>query len=162
DLTSLGAAQSPAIWVWLRTFLLRPGGLVVAPAVVWISAYPILPWFGVMALGYAFGSALLRERPARLGITLGLGILLCLAFIGVRRSPLFGLPLPWTILHPPQKTFFAFPNRPKYPPSLLFVLMMLGPGLLILAAFEAAENPRAQAEAPGPIRRTLITFGRVP
>jgi uncharacterized membrane protein len=79
DITALGAAQSPAIWVWLRTFLLRPGGLVVAPDVVWISAYPILPWFGVMALGYAFGTALLRERPARLRITLGFGILLCLA-----------------------------------------------------------------------------------
>jgi uncharacterized membrane protein len=162
DVTSLGAAQSPSIWVWLRTFLLRPGGLIVAPGVVWISAYPILPWFGVMALGYAFGTTLLRERPARLRITLGLGVLVSLAFVGLRASALYGDPLPWTIYDTPQKSFLAFLNCLKYPPSLLFVSMMLGPGLLILAALEAAERPRAQTEAPGLIRRILITFGRVP
>jgi uncharacterized membrane protein len=162
DITPLGAAQSPSIWVWLRTFLLRPGGLVVAPGVVWISAYPILPWFGVMALGYAFGTALLRDRPARLWITLGIGILVCLAFVGLRASAFYGDPVPWTIRDTPLKTFLAFLNCLKYPPSLLFVLMMLGPGLLILAAFEAAEKPRTHTEAPGPMRRILITFGRVP
>jgi uncharacterized membrane protein len=162
EITPLGAAQSPPIWVWLRTFLLRPGGLDVAPGVTWISAYPILPWFGVMALGYAFGRALLLERPARLRITLGLGILLCLAFVGLRASAFYGDPAPWTIRDTLLKSFLAFLNCLKYPPSLLFVLMMLGPGLLILAAFEAVEKPRVPAEAPGPIRRILITFGRVP
>src|SRR5262249_43906752 len=129
DITPAGSAQGPTIWVWLRTLLFRPGGLVVGPAVSWLSGYPILPWFGVMALGYVFGQVLVLDQPARLRLTAGLGIGLCLAFIGVRAIALYGNPVPWTIEDTPLKSVLAFLNCQKYPPSLLFVLMMLGSGL---------------------------------
>jgi len=162
DLTPLGTAASPLVWAWLRTLLLRPGALVVAPGVTWSSGYPILPWFGVMALGYGFGGVLLREKRSRLRITFGLGITACLAFVALRAGGTYGDPVPWKIQDTPLETFLAFLDCRKYPPSLLFVLMMLGPGLLILGSFEAMESGIKSSTGPGPVRRVLISFGRVP
>jgi uncharacterized membrane protein len=162
DITPLGTAASPLAWSWLRTLLLRPGALVVAPDVTWRSAYPIVPWFGVMALGYAFGGVLLREKRSRLRITFGLGITACLAFVALRASGIYGDPAPWTIEDTPLMSVLAFLNCRKYPPSLLYVLMTLGLALLILCSFEAVERGFKGSAGPGPVRRLLITFGRVP
>src|SRR5262249_3921361 len=73
---------------------------------------------------------------------------------------LYGDPTPWKVQDSAAKTLLSFLNCQKYPPSLLYLLMTLGPGLLALSAFEASEDYRAGAT--GPIRRALETLGRVP
>jgi hypothetical protein len=78
---------------------------------------------------------------------------LILLFITLRASNLYGDPRPWSLQSTPWLTVLSFVNCVKYPPSLLFVLMTLGPALLALAWFD---------RPPGPLGRPLVVFGRVP
>jgi hypothetical protein len=115
-----------------------------------------VPWIGVMAAGFAFGTIVRRERAERQRILLWLGVALTLAFVVIRASNWYGDPRPWT----PQPrgalfTFLSFLNLEKYPPSLLFLLMTLGPALLVLALFDRAREP-------GKLARPVVIFGRVP
>jgi uncharacterized membrane protein len=158
-------SESSAAQIALVTLLLRPGVLVPAPGVSWIVGYPILPWFGMMALGYGFGEILVKARPTRIRITAALGIAAVLTFVVLRVLGVYGDPVPFRTQETTVKTVLAFLNCQKTPPSLLFVLMTLGPGLLLLALLEATEptedetDPSVQASAP---RRALMTLGRVP
>jgi uncharacterized membrane protein len=165
DLVPRGNPASPGNFVagsWLITLLLRPGPLAIAPGVTWFVAYPLLPWFGIMALGYAFGEVLVQERRSRLRITAGLGLVLVLAFFAIRASGLYGDPSPWTVQDTPIKTALSFFNCQKYPPSLLYVLMTLGPGLLMLAGLDAAEGGIARSPWWSRPAWFLDTLGRVP
>jgi uncharacterized membrane protein len=117
--------------------------------------YPLIPWLGVMAAGYAFGSVLRLPRPRRRRIVALLGAGLTLFFVVLRLSNLYGDPTPWTRQKSGLFTLMAFLNCEKYPPSLLYLTMTLGPLLLLLAAFD-------REAAPGPIARVAIVFGRVP
>jgi uncharacterized membrane protein len=121
--------------------------------------YSIIPWIGVMAAGYAFGKSLTLEpaRRKRLCLTIGLsaiGLLLVL-----RGFNLYGDPRPWHAAvaaqngRPPMPGLFAFLNTTKYPASLDFLLMTLGP---IIALLPLLENLR------GPVARAMTVFGRVP
>lgn len=115
--------------------------------------YPLVPWIGVMAVGYALG-AVFRFDPARRRRALrSLGLALCAAFVVVRALNSYGDPSPWGPQRSPVFTAIAFFNTTKYPPSLDYLLMTLGPLLLLLAAAEAAR---------GWLSRALIVFGRVP
>ncbi len=162
-------SESSAAQIALVTLLLRPGVLVPAPGVSWIVGYPVLPWFGMMSLGYGFGEVLVKERPTRIRITAALGIAAVLAFLVLRTLGVYGDPVPFRPQETTVETVLAFLNCQKTPPSLLFVLMTLGPGLLLLAMLEATEpqpaeaetDPSVQASASAP-RRALMTLGRVP
>jgi len=103
--------------------------------------YVIVPWIGVMMCGYAFG--------AHHSIALRLGIAMTIAFVVLRAIGVYGDPRPWTSEAPP----LMFLATTKYPASLQFLLMTLGP-MLILLSF--AESWR------GKIAGVLETFGRVP
>lgn len=117
-------------------------------------AYPLLPWIGVMAGGYSLGAVLTAEPHLRRRRLVVLGLGLTLAFVLLRWSNVYGDPRPWTVQpRGPLFTLFSFLNCQKYPPSLLFLLMTLGPALLLLAAFDRPA---------GPVGRVLITYGRVP
>jgi uncharacterized membrane protein len=76
-----------------------------------------------------------------------------LGFIVLRSSNLYGDPAPWTPQEAVLSTLLSFLNCEKYPPSLLYLMMTLGPALLLLASFEQAR---------GTFARLLATFGRVP
>lgn len=116
--------------------------------------YAIVPWLGVMALGYAAG-AVYRWPPAkRQRALLWAGTLCVLAFVAVRLLDGYGDPRPWTPQQSPLYTVLSFLNVNKYPPSLDYVLMTLGPALLALAWFERLR--------PTALSRAMITFGRVP
>lgn len=160
-------SESSVAQTTLVTLLLRPGILVPVPGASWIVGYPVLPWFGIMALGYGFGEILLKERPRRIQITAALGIAAVLAFLVLRILGVYGDPVPFRLQDSTIKTVLAFLNCQKAPPSLLFVLMTLGPGLLLLALLEATEpaedeaDPTVRARASAP-RRALMTLGRVP
>jgi uncharacterized membrane protein len=116
-------------------------------------AYPLIPWIGVMAVGYAFGSILLQPADARRRTLLRLGGALTATFVLLRATNLYGDPRPWAPQSSALFTVLSFLNTTKYPPSLLFLLMTLGPAIMSLAWFEHLR---------GPVARFLIVFGRVP
>lgn len=136
----------------LWNFLHEPG-YINTPYLKGIVLYPLIPWVGVMAAGYLFGPMMTLPNPRRRRRLLLLGGTLTLAFIVIRAINRYGDPQPWAHLSSTVFTVLSFLNATKYPPSLLFLLMTLGPAIAALALFENAR---------GPIARVLITIGRVP
>jgi uncharacterized membrane protein len=131
---------------------------VQAPISLWegqalFVVYPLIPWIGVMAAGYAFGAMLLLPSPERRRSLLRIGGTLTAAFLVLRAANGYGDPAPWSVQANPVLTFLSFLNTTKYPPSLLFLLMTLGPAILALAWLE---------RAPGPLSQFFVVFGRVP
>jgi uncharacterized membrane protein len=120
--------------------------------------YPLVPWIGVMAAGYGFGQVFLLERERRRRLLLRLGIILTLAFVALRALNSYGDPHPWSIEKNALYTLLSFINCEKYPPSLLFLLMTLGPAMIALSLFERFNQSR---RVP-PLLQPLIIFGRVP
>jgi uncharacterized membrane protein len=147
------SAASLSLPPWLWTVLHVPGNLRGPAGSAVFVLYPLVPWIGVMAAGYALGPLFLRPAPVRRRWLLGLGLALTLAFILVRLVNRYGDPQPWVPQRSPLNTLFAFINAEKYPPSLDFLLMTLGPALLALAWLD---------RPPGPIGWVLATYGRVP
>jgi uncharacterized membrane protein len=115
--------------------------------------YPLIPWIGVMAAGYAFGPVLLSASRIRRNSALACGLLLITGFIILRILNVYGDSVPWSRQETALFTLLSFLNTTKYPPSMLYLLMTLGPMFLLLSAFE---------QTAGAIGRFLMTFGRVP
>ena len=115
--------------------------------------YPVVPWIGVIAVGYALGPVLLLEPVRRSRALIALGAALCIGFILVRGLNGYGDPQPWAHQRTSLFTAMSFLNTTKYPPSLDYLLMTLGPVLLMVAAAEKLRGPLASA---------LAVFGRVP
>ena len=115
--------------------------------------YPLLAWFGVLAIGYGFGDILRMELAARRRVLLLAGLLATGAFVALRVSNLYGDPHPWSAQGSTLLTVLSFLNCEKYPPSLLYLLMTLGPALLALSAFGLGQ---------GKLARPFVVFGRVP
>ena len=118
-------------------------------------AYPVLPWIGIMALGYCFGTLYKKGVPhsLRKKWLLILGSSAILLFIILRLTNLYGDPSPWSQQGSETFTILSFLNTTKYPPSLLFTVMTLGPAMIFLAF---TENVSRRLTMP------VIHFGRVP
>ena len=119
----------------------------------YLVAYPLIPWVAVMSTGYCFGTVLLWNPARRQRFLMSLGIALSVAFVLLRAVNRYGDPQRWSVQHSGLFTLLSFLNCTKYPPSLLFLLMTLGPALLVMAWF---EKVRLWSTNP------LIVFGRVP
>jgi uncharacterized membrane protein len=117
--------------------------------------YPLIPWVGVMAAGYVFGAIYQLDAQRRRRWLLIIGGAATLLFIIIRATNLYGDPSPWSQQKNLIFTALSFINTTKYPPSLLFLLMTLGPAILFLALFEGRSER-------GRIQDFFITFGRVP
>jgi uncharacterized membrane protein len=117
------------------------------------TAYPLVPWIAVMAAGYCFGPVMRMEKAERRTWILGLGAFLTVGFFVLRATNLYGDLRPWALQKDETFTVLSFLNCHKYPPSLCYVMMTIGPALLLLAAFEWHWWP------VGPI---LTVYGRVP
>jgi uncharacterized membrane protein len=137
----------------LWTVLHVQGFLINRPGFVVLLAYPLVPWIGVMAVGFAIGRVFDWAPERRLRMLTSAGAAMSVAFVALRWLNLYGDPSRWSPQRSAAITLVSFLNTTKYPPSLLFLLMTMGPALLLLAMFE-----RAAARAPSP----LDTFGRVP
>jgi uncharacterized membrane protein len=146
-------AASLGRWSWLWT-LVHEGGFLHPLGRALLVVYPLVPWIGVMATGYAFG-ALLLTRPAeeRRRWLPRLGVGLTLAFVVLRLVNRYGDPLPWTSQRSPLFTLFSFLACTKYPPSLDYLLMTLGPAITFLGLADGATAPWT---------KPFVTFGRVP
>jgi uncharacterized membrane protein len=138
-------------WVW--NVLHVPAMLTAGEGVDVFVLYPLIPWIGVMAAGYALGPLFKMERSVRVQWLVMLGFVVTVGFALLRATNLYGDPQSWIAHQSALATLLSFINVEKYPPSLLYLMMTLGPALLLLAAF---ENVR------GRIAGIVITLGRVP
>jgi uncharacterized membrane protein len=172
---------SQSIWMILHQQGVLP---IVGDSSAFI-AYPLIPWIGVMAAGYALGTIYGWDSGRRRKWLLGFGLAAIVLFIGLRYSNLYGdtepwktrdqsvammeerkaqaapdaRPLPPEVFDPKQPepafTILAFLNTQKYPPSLLFLLMTLGPSMLFLGLLDRIAGKAIW-------QRVAIVFGRVP
>ena len=138
-------------WPWQ---IIHSGGVIVLSSdTIYVALYPLIPWVGVMATGYATGSLLVKDEPVRRKILLRLGLGMILAFILLRASNIYGDPVQWSTQKNFVFTILSFIKCEKYPPSLLYLLMTLGPAIALLPPLEKIK---------GRFSSFVITFGRVP
>jgi len=137
---------------WLWNILHQPGVLTPRGTPILIT-YTLLPWIGVLALGFCFGRILLLEPDARRSIMKKMGWPMVAAFFVLRAIDSYGDPAPWSAQKSPVFTALSFLNVTKYPASLDFLLITLGPALIVLAYLD---------RRPLKLSNPLIVFGRVP
>ena len=123
------------------------------PSPTFFVGYPLIPWFAVMALGFALGGVYRWEAARRRRFLIQTGIAAVIGFIVLRGFNLYGNPSPWTAQPSAAMTVAAFLNTLKYPPSLHYLLMTLGPALIALAMFEHVRGKFADA---------ISVYGKVP
>jgi uncharacterized membrane protein len=148
------AVESSLAWLWQLLYFggsFNIGGS--GPRLVIL--YSLLPWVGVMAAGYAFGRVLEGSEQERRRRCLAIGLGAVALFVVLRSFNLYGDPRPWS---PPSNAnglpaALSFLNTTKYPASLLFLLMTLGPLIALLPLVEHAR---------GAVANVLDVFGRVP
>ena len=145
-----GSSAGAMLW----SFLHEQGGFRFPSAFVFVG-YPVIPWIGVMLLGYCFGKLYQPSYDAaeRKKLLLQLGVGAIVLFIVLRLVNIYGDPNEWSVQKDGVFTFLSFLNVTKYPPSLLYVLVTLGPSLIFLAVAEKYTGKLAQA---------FISLGRVP
>jgi uncharacterized membrane protein len=137
----------------LWSILHSPGFVVNTPSHVVFAGYPLIPWIGVTAVGYGLGQVYAWDAERRRAFLFRLGLALTLAFLVVRAINVYGDPSRWIPLTTTVFTALSFLNVTKYPPSLLFLLMTLGPALIFLWAVD-----RGTSRLLGP----ALVIGKVP
>jgi uncharacterized membrane protein len=167
-----------AVWLILHQQSVIPvgGGSII------FVAYPLIPWVGVMAAGYALGSVYTWDADERRKWLLAIGVAATVLFVAIRASNFYGDPSPWRNqvefvesvrerveagemgpnasvptpqMSEPEFTIVSFFNTTKYPASLLFLLMTLGPALMVLALTDRISGRPVW-------QKIAIVFGRVP
>lgn len=138
---------------WLWHILHVPGEFQPYPWITVRVVYPLIPWVGLIAAGYGFGPVLFWEEFRRRRTILVLGAGLTLAFIILRAPNIYGDAHRWMVQPTWLYTLFSFIDCTKYPPSLLYLLITLGPALMVLAWL---DRPL------GVVTSRLVVFGRVP
>lgn len=141
-----------SLWVMLHQIGIVPlfGGTTQI-----FSAYALVPWVGVMAAGYWLGTIYAGDDDRRRRSLLIMGAAASVLFVVLRFANVYGDLFPWAQQATPARTFLSFLNVTKYPPSLLFLLMTLGPAMIFLALIDRIHG-RALWQ------RIAINFGRVP
>jgi uncharacterized membrane protein len=143
-----GSPDTP-LWIGLKTFM-----AISAGPFIFFNVYPVLPWIGVMLIGFGIAAVFEKPEAERRRLLALWGIALTLAFVALRAVDWYGDPNHWEPQPPGTlRTLMDFLNTTKYPPSLSFLLMTLGPAA-VLCAF--AERWR------GWLKEALVMFGRVP
>jgi uncharacterized membrane protein len=150
SITVQGSSFQDLLWYMLH----QPNSVFIGETLV-NFVYSVLPWIGLMALGYVFGIFYQTGFPTeqRRRWLVSIGIAATLLFIVLRGLNGYGEPREWDVHTSPTFTHLSFLNTTKYPPSLHFLLMTMGPGLILLAVIEPLQN-----RLPKPV----IVFGRVP
>jgi len=141
--------SSNPVWRVLHS----PGPVWSNPHHVIFVAYPLIPWIGVTVVGYGLGQVYRWDTNRRKSFLLRLGIGATAAFVILRIINVYGDPSRWSAQNFPVFTVLSFLNTTKYPPSLLFLLMTLGPAMVLLWAIDT-HTPR--------LLRPALVFGKVP
>lgn len=145
-------------WFW---DLLHQSYRVFSPAAGYryFNLYPLLPWFGILCVGYGLGPVMVLSASLRRKTLIIVGLLIIIAFVALRYLNIYGDPVKWRVISYDEehvnwmRTCMSLVGCAKYPPSLLYSLMTIGPSLVILALLEW----------PLPyLKRFFLTYGRVP
>ncbi|MEO7275527.1 MAG: heparan-alpha-glucosaminide N-acetyltransferase domain-containing protein [Vicinamibacterales bacterium] len=147
---ALDAVRSPSPF-WL--ILHGRGVLVSVTDHVVLVIYPLIPWVGVTAVGYALGAVYTWEPERRRAWLLRAGLAVVAGFLVIRGLNVYGDPFPWKTQASSLFTVWSFINTTKYPASLLFLMMTLGPALLFLRALDRRTPD---------LLRPALTLGKVP
>lgn len=151
DMAEAGRSTPVPLW-W--NLLHQPGFKPLSGGHNLFVFYPMLPWAGLMLLGYCCGKLFTdKEAAQRNKILLYTGIAAIVLFFIIRYINIYGDPRPWKAQPGTLKTFFAFMNVQKYPPSLLFMCGTIGPLLIVLSFLKNAQSSFAKAAS---------VIGRVP
>jgi uncharacterized membrane protein len=120
-----------------------------------VILYPFIPWTGLMMLGYCSGVFFSQKYSAqrREKILNSIGVGLIVLFIALRFINVYGNPEPWSVQKNGLFTLLSFINVHKYPPSLLYMCMTMGPAFLLLSFFEKVQNG---------FTNSIKIYGRVP
>lgn len=145
-----GISAWDLIWYTLH----QPGTFILRNSIVSL-VYPVLPWLGLMALGYGFGMYYNKdygeENRKQWFLRIGLGM--TFLFLVLRGFNLYGEPRPWDAQRSLIFTVMSFLNTTKYPPSLHFLLMTMGPAMIFLSLIEKVQHR---------IATPFVVFGKVP
>ena len=151
------------LWILLHQSPFKVFPILGDPSPVVVVIYSLIPWIGVMAVGYAFGVLYTKDARERRRWLLIIGGVATALFFALRATSLYGDPSQWASQNNALFTVMSFLNTTKYPPSLLFLLMTLGPSIMALALFEKLPATIASAKSlAGRLPDALVTFGRVP
>jgi uncharacterized membrane protein len=154
-------------WSNLWIFLHEGGPVFAGGQPIGLAAYPVLPWIGVMAVGYGAGPAFLEPAQARDRKLILIGLAMIALFLLLRGLNLYGNPIADNNVGGPfggvslwydqdggpGAKIMAFFNVQKYPPSLMFILITLGVSMLLLVALRRLQGAPA---------KVLLVFGAVP
>jgi uncharacterized membrane protein len=151
----------PLRQLWL---VIHQIGTLPPPNHSFFVLYPLVPWFAVMSIGYCFGVVVNSPSEIRIRHTASIGAAATALFVVIRGIDHYGNGMDlkviasghWHTMSTPLLTLASFLNTTKYPPSLDYLLMTLGPALLALALFEKLEWGR------GWLASKFVVFGRVP
>jgi uncharacterized membrane protein len=147
---SIDATTLPPLLGAALRLILQPGPAIGFSGLV---IYPLIPWFGIMCLGYGLGSVFLQSTQHRRRTLLKLSGAALLLFVVLRALNGYGDPASWSNRESAARTALSFMNVSKYPPSLLYALVTLGCSILLFIALEPLR---------GVARRVLLAFGRTP
>jgi uncharacterized membrane protein len=135
------------------SILHAPGLVLNTPEHVVFVSYPLVPWIGGTAMGFVLGRVYDWDGDRRRAFLLRVGASLVLAFLAIRPINVYGDPVRWAAQKTMLFTVLSFLNTTKYPPSLLFLLMTLGPALLFLSRMDRGTPP---------VLQPALTIGKVP
>lgn len=136
-------------WIW--NVLHQPGMVYPDPLV--IAGYPLIPWVGVISAGFCFGRIYRLPDEQRRKTLIMTGLALTAAFLVLRFVNVYGDLRPWEVQPRPGFTLLAFLKTNKYPPSLLYLMMTLGPAIFFLGLIDRVRPS---------INSALLVFGRTP
>lgn len=145
------SAKSFGAWEGLWMFLHAGGVGMWHGQPFALIFYPVVPWIGVIALGYGMGAVFTSPRRDRIFTISGLAMIAL--FLALRMINVYGTTAPWADQHDLAKTVMDFMNVQKYPPSLDYVLATLGPVFVLIPWLGRLK---------GPVAGFLVTFGSVP
>ncbi|WP_214073873.1 heparan-alpha-glucosaminide N-acetyltransferase domain-containing protein [Mucilaginibacter sp. dw_454] len=151
-LDGIKLSMVPAGEKTLWTFLHVQGLVNIGGETIFVM-YPLIPWVGVMAAGYSFGKIFTIDADKRKRILIILGSSALVLFIIIRYFAIYGDPTTWTYQGNIHRTILSFIDVSKYPPSLDYLLITLGPGMLFLALIEGKSNKFTDI---------FVVYGRVP
>ena len=151
-ITQQGSEPMSLLWYYVHQFnfqVINDGNGMLA------IAYPFMPWLGIMILGYCFGHFYKKgfDLQIRKKWLLGLGFGAIILFFVLRFINIYGDLAPWSSQDSSTYSVLSFFNVTKYPPSLIYTLMTIGPALLFLYAIESVKNK---------FTNIMLVFGRVP
>lgn len=136
------------------SLLHRPGIYPLGGGISLLILYPFLSWTGLMMLGYCFGKLFTKyEGAERRKILTRLGLGVILFFIALRATNIYGDAQHWSQQKNGLFTVLSFINTVKYPPSLLYMCMTIGPAILFVAWWGNVKNT---------VTKFITVYGKVP